>query len=200
VTAERAQVFTLEGVLAALVVLAGLVFALQAVVLTPGASEATAPADGAHLDSVLAEATADGSLRRAVLHWDAGTGAFHDVGSGSDVSYYATRFDSGVFDTEFKRHLNAAFGPGVAVNVVVHYETNASGRKTQRLLYNGPPGDGAVRGATTLALYDGDPLYDAPDPQSTTVSETPDFYASDVTGVSNDLYNVLEVEVVVWQT
>lgn len=194
----RAQVFTLEGVLAALIVLAGLGFALQTVVVTPtdgGVSAGTA--DGDRLESVLTTATERGAVKRAVLAW---TGSSFD-GTGAGTSYFVDSLPDNGFGTA----LRAGLGPSVVVNVVVGYET-ASGPERQRLAYNGAPPEGAVRETVTVALYDADSVYDeSGDPVAGTLASRPSgfFYVDDrhtgSASTGGDLYAVVEVEVVAWQ-
>lgn len=197
-TGTRAQVFTLEGVLAALVVLAGLAFALQTVVVTPtdgGASAGTA--DGDRLESVLATSAESGAVKRAVLAW---TGSSFD-GTGAGTSYFVDNLPDNGFGTALRDGL----GTSVVVNVVVHYE-GASGPGQQRLAYNGAPPEGAVRETVTVALYDADSIYDeSGDPVGGTLASRPSgfLYVDDQhTGSASaggDLYAVVEVEVVAWQ-
>lgn len=175
---ERGQLFALEGLLAALVVLAGIVFAFQATVLTPSTSGATAaPVDTSTVDSVLTEASKNGQLQTALVDdWD--TASF----SGATGEWYADAYPP----NPFGRALKQSFGSTVVVNVVIHYRKPTEGEQQTRLIYNGVPGDGAMRASTTLPLYDRD------------VSDPGEFYAKDVSP-GTELYNVLEVEVVAWQ-
>ncbi|ELZ29200.1 hypothetical protein C475_03249 [Halosimplex carlsbadense 2-9-1] len=169
--------FALEGVLAALVVLAALAFALQAVVLTPTTSGATeAPVDSALVGSVLTTTAADGDLRTALVDDWAGTSF-----GGATGRWYTGSYPSNKFGTA----LEESFGPAVTANVVIRYRTPGDGRQRTRLVYNGAPGDGAVRSSTTVTLYDRH------------VSSPGTFYAKDVS--PSELYNVLEVEVVAWR-
>jgi len=193
VPTERGQAFTLEAVLASFIVIAGLVFALQAVTVTPSTTGSTAePVEPSRLDSVLTESAESDALRRAVLAWD---GGFQGVSSGED--YFVDAFP----DNEFGTALDEAVGPSVAVNVHVRYPTGPDSFERQRMVYNGLPGDGAVRAATTVSVYDDDGLFDAtgsPRPGTSVGSDGlyPGF--SDRSS-SSDLYGVVTVEVVAWR-
>ena len=191
---NRAQVFTLEGVLAALVVLAGLVFALQAVVVTPSESSATTgPGDANRVDSILFGAAQDGSLKRSVLAW--GGGSF--LGSTSGTGHYVDDFP----DNEFGNALTQSFDQSKTVNVVVRYVDSSGSLNSERLVYNGIPTGTTVRSSVTVPLYDSDRLRQANGnlqvPEQTVKGST--FYVSDQYP-GNDLYAVLEVEVVVWRS
>lgn len=193
---DRGQLFALEGVLAALVVLAGIAFALQATVLTPTTSGATAaPVDASSIDSVLTSTAENGDLRSAITDWD-GSG-FKDA----EGEWYTGRYPTGAFGTA----LNQTLGPSVTANVVIYHRSSDS-RKRTRLVYNGAPGDGAVRASTQVTLYDRDVCSPGPSPSSPsdylcTSPERSDFYAADLdTSPDGHLYNVVEVEVVAWRS
>jgi hypothetical protein len=184
---NRGQIFALEGVLAALVVLAGIAFALQATVLTPTTSGGTeAPVEGATLDSVLTTAVETGSLRDALVDdWD-GSG-FTSGGDG----WYTSAYPSNDFGAALRQSLDET----VTANVVVSHRTPSNGREQTRLVYNGAPGDGAVRASTVVTLYDRDVCSG-----TCTATARNQFFAADLdTSSSGQIYNVLEVEVVAWQ-
>lgn len=192
-TGTRGQTFTLEGVLAALVVLAGVAFALQAAVLSPGAGGATSqPVDEGDLSSVVSDAAQSGSLKRAVLFWSSG---FH--GANPEEFYTSPLGSLGTAPT-FLRTLDTALDDTLGVNVIITYRDSAGDRHGQRMVYQGSPGETSVRAATTLTVYDDDVLYSPSGPTSTTVAPSV-FYAED-TSPGTSVYAVLEVEVVVWQT
>lgn len=191
-SSERGQAFTLEAVLASLIVVAGLAFALQAVTVTPSTSGSNAePVEAAQLDSVLLDAAQSDALKRAVLAWD---GGFEGVLSGED--YFVGEFPGNEFGTA----LDEAVGPSVAVNVAVRYPTGPDTMERQRMVYNGLPGDGAVRAATTVSVYDDDRLYDAGgDPRGGTSVASDGLYDGFGDRSSSGLYGVLTVEVVAWR-
>jgi len=189
---DRGQAFTLEGVLAALIVIAGLVFALQAVTVTPSTTGSTAaPVDSERFNTIFAESADSGALKRAVLAWDDG---FQGVTTGED--YFVDAFPN----NDFGNGLNDAVRPSVAVNVLVHYRTGPDTVKSQRMVYNGQPGDGAVRAESTVSVFDGDRLYDATgNPRPGTSVQADGLYPglSD-RSTGSDLYSVLKVEVIAW--
>lgn len=151
-----------------------------------------APAKAAQINSALTESADRNAIKRAVLAWDSG---FQGVSSGED--YFVNDFP----DNDFGNALDQAVGPSVAVNIIVHYPTGPDTMGQQRLVYNGLPGKGAVRGATTVSVYDRDRLYDdAGNPRPGT-SVTSDGLYPGLTDQSptSDLYGVLKVEVVAWR-
>lgn len=205
---DRGQVYTLEGIISALVVMAGLLFALQATTVTPQAGGVTPPQaqqqDRAVVQDVLTMADGE-TLREAVLYWDTGGGQFHCSPGGQ--TYYpapGTALDSTdrtgcismgvdrldwVPPVEFGRLLHQQLGAGYSYNVHVAYVDGGSVQRTE-MVYQGQPGDGVVRASTSVALTDDTRLYDA---DRSRMSETVG---------STGLYggsNVVFVEVVAWR-
>jgi hypothetical protein len=213
-TDRRGQVFTLEGVFAALVILAGLVFALQAVVLTPSVSGGdTTGFDDARVGSVLETAGERDALRESLLFWNA---TVFERGDRAFVAGFYNSSENRTFytGTEFNESqgrlaamLDRSFGESVSANVVVTYR-NESGAPngTFPMVLNGAPGSNAARASTTVTLYDSDRLVEnaTTGARTTRTVEAAEgesdlaFYAPDAYPES-DLYNVLEVEVVVWR-
>jgi hypothetical protein len=68
------------------------------------------------------------------------------------------------------------------------------------MIYRGEPSDNAVTASRSVTLYDSDNLYQSSDssqnPLGPTISGS-NFYAPDA--ASGGIYNVVEVEVVVWR-
>lgn len=198
----RGQVHTLEGVVAALLMLAGLVFALQTTAVTPlSASTASQHIENQHqtqAEGLLAASAKKGALKPAVLFWNESADAFHDAPRG----YYVNEGPPNRFGGLLEETFGAA---SVAFNVYVTYQRPDGTQIRQRMVFGGVPSDNAIRTTRVVALYDGDHLYDpngkgaaVRDP-ATTVNTTGHFYAPDVTPGSGGLYNLVRVEVVVWR-
>lgn len=210
---ERAQLYTLEGIMASLVVVVGLFFALQATTAMPGATGSLDPQaeqrDRAVARSLLTSVEAE-TLRTAVLAWNDTGDRFHCAPG--DSAFYPGVVESGcgpygddppLPPNDFGNRLESRFGPAYGYNVVVRYEQPSASGDTgeQRLLFQGEPASGAVRESTTLVVTEDQPLYDEHgDPTGTTVGSDPDaFYAPDADS-GGEYYNALSVEVVVWRT
>lgn len=197
---DRGQAHTLEAVVAGLLLLSSVIFALQMTAVTPlSASTSSQHIENqlqASVEGALAASVADGSLRRAVLYYNETSTTF--VNS-TYQGYYA-----GVPPkSEFGRRLEWAFDRrGIAYNVYVTYDVGGQDRQ-RRMIYRGQPSDNAVATTTTITLADDAPLYNHTDgdgvlePRSVTVSDTDRFYAPDTS--NSGLYNVVQVEVVVWR-
>lgn len=197
VGSDRGQAFTLEGIVAALVLLASVVFALQMTAVTPlSASTSNQQIEGqlgAVSEGVLEQARTNGTLRPALLYWNDSLGAFHNASAKGYYTACATPQPFGqLLERTFTDH-------GVACNVDVQYLTADGDPRIERLVYVGTPTDNAVRATVLVTLYDDDVLYDADgEPTTTTLASSNTFYAPDVANGSR-LYNVVQVEVVVWR-
>ncbi|QLG29859.1 hypothetical protein HUG10_19815 (plasmid) [Halorarum halophilum] len=194
----RAQAHTLEGLIAGLIVLSSLTFALQAMAVTP----LTASTSSQHIENQqrasttgLLNAAADsGALKRAVLYWDDTERTFH---GSNQTGYYVSNSELSRFT--FGRMLTNAYdGRGIAFNVYVNYQLADGDVRSKRLVYRGEPSDNAITARKWITLTDGDRLYDVDEqPTGTELNSSSTFYAPDVR--SGHLYNVVQVEVVVWR-
>ncbi|WP_435063958.1 DUF7288 family protein [Halobaculum sp. EA56] len=191
----RAQAHTLEGFAAAIIVLSGVLFALQATAVTP----LTASTSNQHIENqqaavaegTLAAAAENGTLAPTLLHWNASRERF--IGSGGDGVYAG-----GGPPTAFGATLNRTFGDDrIAFNVGVGYRTAGGGYDTTRMVYMGSPSDNAVSAARTVVLYDDDPLADGSGNVSAAAADGR-FYAPDA-DPDGPLFGVMEVRIVVWR-
>lgn len=193
---DRGQVHTLEGVVAAMLLLTSVIFALQMTSVTPlSASTSSQHVENqqhASAEGVLATAAETGALRRAVLYWNPAENRFH----GADQGRYYTQ---GPPDNDLGTMLERAFGTrGIAFNVYVTFQAgDGQATQRQRMIYVGKPSDNAVLAARTVVVSNDARLRDADgDPTGDRLVDSA-FYAPDVTRGS--VYNSLRVEVVVWR-
>lgn len=207
---DRGQAHTLEGVVAAILLLSSLTFALQVTAVTP----LSASTSSQHIENqmqstaqgVLAVAAEDDYLKDAALYWgDENDDDVYGFHGGSDIYY-----ENGPPDNEFGETLSAAFGGrSIAYNVYVSYQSGTSSWITQRMVYRGRPSDNAISASRTVTLYDSDCMLDSNNETNTTrcLDDTDDsdgndwtrsdFYAPNAS--SDGLYNVVRVEVVAWR-
>lgn len=194
----RGQAFTLESLAASLLLFAGVVFALQATVVTPQ-SASTA---GEHVENqntglaagTLDSAAANGTLRPTLLSWNGSGERFY--GSPANDS-----FVDGGPPTAFGRTLDRTLGNrSVVFNVNLRYVAANGSVRSKPLVHLGTPSDDAVRAARSVTLFDDDVLVDAAGrPTNTTLASSTTFYAPDA-APSSPVYNVVRVEVVAWRT
>lgn len=193
----RGQAFSLEAITASLLLIGGLVFALQATAVTPlSASTSSQHIENqqqATAEGVLAAGVEQGTLRTAVLNWNDTGGRFYGV-SNPNRSYFV----NDVPDNEFGERLNRTFTRrGIVFNAFVVYEEDDN-EVRQRLIYRGEPSDNAVSATTTVTLFDDDVLYDGNQTATNTTIDRSNFYIADSFD-STGVYAVVEVEVVVWR-
>lgn len=191
---DRGQAYTLEALVAALLIVTSLTFALQVTAVTP----LSASTSNQHIENqqrasaagVLTAADEANVLKDAVLFWNDTEAEFHDA---ERITYY-TNSDP---PNEFGNILDRAFdGRGLAVNVLVYPE---GGDRPLRMIYRGEPSDNAVSASRTVVIYDDDNLT-APNHQDIEVQDATS-YGNYIPqrDTSSDVYNVVRVEVTVWR-
>jgi hypothetical protein len=193
---DRGQAHTLEAFAAATILLASIVFALQVTAVTP----LTASTSSQHIENqqeavatgLLAAAAENGTLGPTLLYVNNSTGRFHD-------DEFDGTYISGGPPTAFGETLNETFlDRGIAFNLYAHYLTSERTVRRQSIVRMGGPSDNAISARWQVALYDDDVLYAADGTRSThTLENSTTFYAPD--RYPGPLYNVIEVEVVVWR-
>jgi hypothetical protein len=204
VNGDRGQAHTLEAVTAAILLLAGVGFALQMTAVTP----LSASTSSQHLENqlqmtgkgVLASNADSGDLKKAVLYWNESTDQFR--GSGK-FGYYTTNLS----ENNFTRALERAYGPrNVAYNVNVVYHTSNDEMERRWMIRQGEPSDHAVVASRSVMIVDDDRIVGEDwKPTSTTVVESDQngsFYipdAGNTTAGNRAIYNHVRVEVVAWR-
>ena len=189
----RGQAYTLEAVIASVLLVSSLVFALQVTAVTP----LSASTSNQHIENqqrasasgVLTAAQKAGALKDAVLYWNDSEAEFHDA---ERVTYYTNNYPPNEFGNITARAFD---GRGLAVNMLIHYNES---EEPSRMVYRGEPSDNAVSASRTVTIYNDSELT-APD-TSTTVGNANSFndaVPEDASGSS--VYNVVRVEVTVWR-
>ena len=193
---DRGQAHTLEAVVAGLLLLSSVIFALQMTAVTP----LSASTSSQHIENqqrsvargVLAAAAEQDALKSTVLYWNNSSGNFHGV---TGIGYYTNEPPNTTFGGMLERTFDQR---GISYNVYLEFETPSGDQKQKRMVYRGVPSDNAVVAARTVTVTDRDPLYAAdsePIPGST-VNNSSTFYMTDTGGA---VYNVVRVEVVAWR-
>jgi hypothetical protein len=193
---DRGQAYTLESITASILLIAGLVFALQATAVTP----LSASTSSQHIENQQ-RATAQGALgaaidrdalKPAVLYWNESGGKFHDTPVNSPF------YRNNAPPNEFGAILDRAFADrGIVYNVYVRYEEDSDKWRRQPMVYRGEPSDNAVTATSMVTLTDDDVLRHEEGNETDTTVGSDSFYAPDSAG--SGLYNVVRVEVVVWR-
>lgn len=202
---DRSQAYTLEGTMAAAMVLMALLFGLQVVDPGPWTSDAAAETDELERQAqdVLDLAAEDGDLSRVVRCYGAGKSHF----DGSDVE----DLDD---ETTFERLLNRTFDER-GRNYNVHIAYWDEGERKERLVSLNrtdtesqfiSPSDSAAVATRSVTVYDDDPVLNTEDCRNSVSMNVSEYYddSVDVEYLDHDvesdspLYNVAEVRLVVW--
>lgn len=152
----RGQAYTLEAITASLLLIGGLVFALQATGVTPLSASTSSQhienQQAAAGEGALAVAIERDAARVAVLNWNSTSDGFY----GASERYFVDKAPTNTFGAI----LNRTYEPrGIVFNVYVVYERTDGDRTRERLLFRGQPSDNAVSVSATVTLYDDDALY-----------------------------------------
>jgi hypothetical protein len=217
VSDELGQAYTLEGIASTILVLTGLLFALQAIVLTPttpGTIDRDTRAELAEqADDSLLAAHSNGSLSSMAR--------YYNWSASSNISFYnpdpdnitvSRDFGYGQDDppTEFGALLNQTFGQrGLSYNVFLEWQTaeDVTERERTVLVRQGVPTDNSVSTEMVVTLYDDQritaPTEDPPGSGTLNRSRISDlnvseeeFYAPDAH--PGPMYNQLVFRVVIW--
>lgn len=204
---DRAQAFTLEGFIGGLLILAAVLFALQATVFTPTASGSASEETKLALerqanDVLVTTATAEGKdLSYYVRYWDVTELTFAGA-TNPEVGYGSTGPPGPLGD----RLYNAFGRRGHSYNLVVTYQADDPNvTDSVRMVYQGEPPSSAVVATYTITLYDGQTLT-SPDTgyakliefNATTMAGGEGYYPIPDVAPNSSVYNVVEVRLVIW--
>jgi len=190
---DRGQAHTLEAFTAALLLVAGLIFATQATAVTP----LSASTSNQHVENqaeiaaqdVLTTTKASGDLTAALLYYDDGF-----VNAGSSGTYAGLPDDP---DHPLRGPLKEAFDDRrIAFNVAVYYPDDGDTADTT-MVDMGSPSDNAATASTRVALYADDRFGE--DDEFVLADDGPEEYFADPVGGSDTLYTVVEVRITAWQ-
>lgn len=193
---DRGQAFTLEGLVAGLVLVAAIMFALQAVVVTPATPGADVGPDVRQQGTdVLDIAEREGALDDLLRNFNDNESTF--AGAKDDVVGYGSEVPDGTFG----ELLDGAFVQrGQVVNVIIEFRAE-DGIETETipLIYRGEPPDAATVATTTVTLYS-DQHLTGPEANDTTLAEASAEGAYPIPNIDPDgpIHNVVTIRVVVW--
>jgi hypothetical protein len=196
----RAQAFSLEAFVASILLVATLSFALQSVAITSntaGGPETQLRGQHAGItEGILDGAVDNGNLKTTLVYWDESTERFH--GSDEDEGIYISESPNTTFGQTLRGMLA---DQQLRYNVDLYYRDADGDRARQGLVEYGTPSHDAVRVTETVTLYDNTTLVTTDEtPRENATLETVEggFYAPDA-ATDSPVYNVIHVEVVVWQ-
>jgi hypothetical protein len=203
---ERGQVYTLEAIIGAILLLTALLFALQSILITPATPGTIDSETRAQLtseaDDVVSAASANGSLTDLARFWNTSQDPMNRTFYNPDPTRLSVDSTFGYGQDrppgEFGAMLNQTFSQrGLSYNVYIEYQLAGDWTESDRVVVakQGVPTDNAVSVSYPVALYD-DQRITAPTSSETLANETK-FYAPDV-DADGPLYNVVTFRVIVW--
>lgn len=199
ISSNKGQAHTTEAVLASLLILGGLLFAIQTTAVTPFSSTT----EDHHLENqqretirnAVAIAHQSGDMKQTVLNWNTTENTYS--GTEQEFNYYT---DTDV-NTPFITHLSDTLDQNkVVYNINIHYYNTTTGGdtvQTQRLLRVGSPSNNAISVRRPLTLHDTDRLTNGANPQLQNTGSD-EFYIETINSTT-PIYNQIEVEVVAWR-
>lgn len=205
VTDDRGQAFTLEALIGSILILTAVLFALQAVVITP-TTAGTIDRDVAEerigqAEDALQIATTEDELSHMVRYFNGTTVDGEPVPAGAGENGYDTQ--EGIPEEaagRFGEVLNQTFtGQQYNVEVIPLKENgNRDGGNVTEFFSQGDPTNQAVSASVTVTLYEEQTLT-APGARDTTLDEADeDLYPFPNVDDSEPIYNVVEVRITVW--
>lgn len=198
---EEAQIHTLEGFTSAFIIVFALLFAVQAIGITPTSSSTASQAVELHnykmVDDILSQSKASGELKASMLYWNETRAAFGE--SVEEREHYSGRLGNTVPDVggdeaspkSFNDTLQSLHRRGIAHNIQL-----VCGGQEQRFVYNGQPSKHAVTASVTVRLHDQDEV-NLTDKPNDKLSEV-DYFCEDISG-DTDLHSVVEVKITAWR-
>lgn len=208
---DRGQAFTLEGVISAVIVLTALLYALQAVIITPTTGGTVDPGVRSEIRQqaddtlVVAAQGQTGTLSELVRNWSQSRRTFYGAVN-PEIGYGKQRIPG-----RLGALLNRTFvSRGRAYNVEMRYllENPANGTGRTVIASRGTPSDSSVTATYRITLYDNMTLTSPSSGPAelwqydTSPTTNPNDYQSGFYPVPNavdgPVYNVVEIRVTVW--
>lgn len=190
---ERGSFWTLDAIVFAAMLIAGLIIAAQAAPtqqpqrLAADMAETQMQANAA---DILAVANATGNLQNATVNWNDSAGKFVDS---APNGFYQTPPDDHPLEVPLRDILQEN---NIAYNVDVVYQTPTGTTETERMFYQGTPGAHAIMVSYSVVLYDNISLVG---PNSNkNLNNADNFYAPDVFP-NGRKYNIVQVRMVLWK-
>ena len=186
---DEAQLHTLEGLAASVIVVLGLVFASQAVAVTSTSSTTSSVDVEAQYDQLaqdlLTQAKSSGTLRDAVINWNEDENRFRGTES---LYYYQGESPPGRFGSTLDRVVMAN---NLAYNVELVYQSKGSTLSVP-LVDNGEPSTNSVTASEVIVLNENDRL-----PDGTALTDSTSY---PMTNMDNEaMYNIVNVRLTVWR-
>lgn len=191
---DRAQLYTMEGIASAMLLIVVVIFVLKAAPLTPNTSSAShlqvekeLEFKGQDLLTILDYSPVEGQnsqLKQGIIEWTGsefdGQAAIRPLGGPTNVT-------AGI--------LRQVLGEkGIAYNLEVYYDP-LSGAEPRKMLWNGRPSDNAVIVSRKIVLHDEDLYYSDRTPKNQGLIDI----IPDMDSDSSEFYNIVVVRLTLWR-
>ena len=198
---DRAQAFTLEGFIASIVLLVAVLFALQAVVITPttgGLADRTTQAQlQQEAQDALSVASQEGDLSATVLNWNTTADEFEGVNEPTAPEQEELTYSPEGFADQSRigKILEERFSDdGWSYNVeLVYADEDGDEFESTYLMYQGSAPSDAFTASHTVTLYNDSEMANGDAVENDTTYPIPE---TDTT--SDWIYNFVEVRVILW--
>ncbi|WP_302083365.1 DUF7288 family protein [Salinibaculum rarum] len=221
---DRGLQWTLEAVLAILVLFSALTFTIDALPASEQGSQDEFMQSQLTQSGrdVLSSSFATGDLADSLLYWDATVdsdegpdedGRFINSSKAGPSSEHYTVVQESYGFPLYPALNEVVTSENIAYNMIAFYETGGGGTNTQRVVYQGVPGEDAVIVTKTVTLYDSDvpaETYTSDDGDGCTLGELAsdsngcdqgsgsDYFAPDAEP-GNARYNTIKIRLVLWR-
>jgi hypothetical protein len=186
---EKAQLHTLEGLAASILVVLGLVFASEAVAVTSTSATSSSEDIEAQYEQLaqdlLTQAKTSGSLKQSVLSWDESQRRFRGT---DEAYYYEGESPPGRFGNTLDR---VVMGNNLAYNIELVYQSEGS-TLTLPFVDNGEPSTNSVTVSEVVVLSENDRL-----PDGTTLADSSTYPMENMENEA--MYNIVNVRLTVWR-
>ena len=210
---ERGQAFTLEGLIAAIVLLTAVLFALQAVVITPTTGGSVDRGVQAQVDQQLTDtmlvSAEDGNLSELVRYYTVVNAdetcpwgqdeCWYDETPGNESVYnsstFADELDFVIGDVLDEHFVNQS---GKSYNVeFIYFDEGGENRTTKDVVrMGGARSDSAVSASYMVVLFEDQPLTAPDNDDDQVIADAESYPIENIEG--EEFYNIVEVRVTVW--
>jgi len=204
---DKAQLYTLEGLAAAAVLLLAVTYALNAFVVSPtsdvnpGTETNQRVAEDLLTNAVNnnAEGSNNTKLKELLLNWDATAGSVGFKNSTDGVYYYEGK-DPDPEGLEFGEDIqNIITETGISYNLYATFRKGNSSTGRLPIVDNGEPTTSALSASRTVILLDSDNITKTTAPgNKVNLSTTKRYPIPKDPSRSTDVYNQVQVRITVW--
>ena len=203
---DSAQLYTLEGLAAAVVLLLAMTYALNAFVVTPTTDVTPGTENNRQVaEDLLATAaennatgTNNSRLKQLLLNWNATEGGVGFNNSTQGVYYYEGE-DPDPEHLEFGKNLQTVLTEnGISYNLEASFSRNGT-TSTVPIVDNGEPTTSALSASRSVVLLESDEVTDANKPNGTVqISNTSRYVIPKDPRRTTNVYNQAVVRITVW--